>query len=175
MADNTAQSGSATIAADDVTSLNGGASSGVLVQRVKVQFGDDGTARDVSASFPLPVANAVSTLAVTATAALSVAATASLPAAGAGLFHYITGIQITAYSAAARTGSATPWVVTSTNLPGSPAWTFSTAGAIGATETQTFVPVSAFKASAANTITTIAAPAATSVIWRINVSYFTAT
>jgi hypothetical protein len=55
VADNTTQTGTATIAADDVTTLNGGASSGVLVQRVKQGFGDDGTYRDVSATFPLPV------------------------------------------------------------------------------------------------------------------------
>lgn len=56
MADNTAQTGAATIAADDVTTLNGGASTGVLVQRVKVAYGDDNIARDVSESFPLPIA-----------------------------------------------------------------------------------------------------------------------
>lgn len=56
MADNTAQNGTATIAADDVTTLNGGASSGVLVQRVKAGFGDDGTHRDASDAFPFPVA-----------------------------------------------------------------------------------------------------------------------
>lgn len=55
MADNSTQNGTDTIATDDVTTLNGGASSGIKVQRVKVLFGDDGTARDVSASFPLPV------------------------------------------------------------------------------------------------------------------------
>lgn len=54
MADNTPQNGTASIAADDVTTLNGAASSGVLVQRVKNAFGDDGTARDVSTAFPLP-------------------------------------------------------------------------------------------------------------------------
>lgn len=300
MADNTTQTGSAVIAADEATTLNGAASSGVLVQRVKVTFGDDGTARDVSANYPLPIDNPdlvvasslsalgsvvvptaggngvvgiqvsgtfvatlafeattdgtnwfavngvasvigtqvstttapgqwrvnsggyqqvrvrataytsgtipitmvatsastmttlaeplpvgvnqigtvgemrASTLAVTATAALSTAATVTLPAAGAGLFHYVTSVQITAYSAAARTGSATPWVVTTTNLPGSPAWTFSTAGAIGATDTQTLTPTTPMKASAANTATTVAGPAATSVIWRITVTYFVA-
>lgn len=60
MSDNTTQIGNATIAADDVTTLNGGASSGVLVQRTKVTFGDDGTARDVSAAFPLPVSSSPS-------------------------------------------------------------------------------------------------------------------
>lgn len=58
MADNTVQTGADSIATDDVTTLNGSASSGVKVQRVKVLFGDDNTARDVSSSFPLPVADA---------------------------------------------------------------------------------------------------------------------
>ena len=58
MADNTTLNtgtGGDVIASDDVTTLNGSASSGVKVQRVKPSFGDDGAARDVSASFPLPV------------------------------------------------------------------------------------------------------------------------
>lgn len=55
MADNTDQNGSSTIATDDVTTLNGGASSGVHVQRVKPMFGPDATARDVSGAYPLPV------------------------------------------------------------------------------------------------------------------------
>ena len=60
MADNTAQNGTATIAADDVTTLNGAASSGVLVQRVKIGYGDDGSSRDISPTYPLPVtANSV--------------------------------------------------------------------------------------------------------------------
>lgn len=113
-----------------------------------------------------------SLLCVTATAALTTATTATLPAV-ASAFHYITNISITAYSAAARTGSATPWVVTSTNLPGTPSWTFSTAGAIGTNETQTFFPTTPLRSSTVNTATTIVGPAATSVIWRITVSYFT--
>lgn len=55
MADNSTQSGADTIATDDVTLLNGAASSGVKVPRNKMTFGDDGTSRDVSATFPLPV------------------------------------------------------------------------------------------------------------------------
>jgi hypothetical protein len=55
MADNTLQSGTANIAADDVATLNGSASSGVLVQRMKVGYGDDNNYRDVSAAFPLPI------------------------------------------------------------------------------------------------------------------------
>ena len=58
MADNTTLNtgaGGDVIATDDVTTLNGSASSGIKVQRVKVCFGDDNTARDSSATFPFPV------------------------------------------------------------------------------------------------------------------------
>lgn len=55
MADNTPQNGTATIAADSVTQINGAASSGVLVQRNKVGYGDDGSYQDVSLAYPMPV------------------------------------------------------------------------------------------------------------------------
>ncbi len=61
MSDNTqlsVGSGGDVIASDDVSTLNGQASSGVKVQRVKVQYGDDGSATDVSATNPLPVTGA---------------------------------------------------------------------------------------------------------------------
>jgi len=60
MADNTptnAGSGGDTIATDELVTLNGAASSGVKVQRVKNTFGDDGDSRDVSATFPMPTFN----------------------------------------------------------------------------------------------------------------------
>jgi hypothetical protein len=58
MADNTTLpvgAGGDVIATDDLTTLNGGAVSGFKVQRTKPGFGIDGTLRDVSAQFPLPV------------------------------------------------------------------------------------------------------------------------
>ena len=57
MADNTTLNtgtGGDVIATDDLTTLNGGAVSGVKVQRVKAGYGVDGTLVDVSAAFPLP-------------------------------------------------------------------------------------------------------------------------
>lgn len=57
MADNTTinpASGGDVIATDDLTTLNGGAVSGVKAQRVKVGWGSDASLRDVDASFPLP-------------------------------------------------------------------------------------------------------------------------
>lgn len=114
------------------------------------------------------------TLGVTATAATATAATLSLPAPGANLFHYITALTIDLYSTAARTGVATPIVVNSTNLPGNPAWTFSTAGAIGAIDRYTVPLVTPLRSSAANTASSITGPGVTGAIWRLNASYFTA-
>lgn len=111
------------------------------------------------------------TTTVSATAAAGSAATLTLPAPGAGLFHYITDISLTLYSSVARTGAAAPWVVTTTNLGGQ-AWTFSTAGAIGANETQVYDPATPLKGTTANTASTVVAPAATGGIWRLNASYF---
>lgn len=111
---------------------------------------------------------------VTVTAASGVAATATIPAPGAGLFNYITYLDIQLYATAARTGGGTPVLVTSTNMPGSPVWNFPTAQAIGVIDRFDGPILSAIKSSVANTPTTIVAPIATSGIWRINVGYYTA-
>ena len=61
MADNTTLNtgtGGDNIATDDVATLNGAASSGVKVQRVKVGFGADGDFNDVNGNSPLPVFDA---------------------------------------------------------------------------------------------------------------------
>ena len=113
-----------------------------------------------------------STLAVTVTAASGTAATLTLPAV-AGLFHYITALDIVLYSAAARTGAAAPTVVTTTNLPGAIAFTFSTAGAIGTTDVQDLIRTTPLKSSVVNTATTIVCPIAAGGIWRITATYFT--
>lgn len=119
-----------------------------------------------------PVSLQAADKAVSVTGAASAAVTATLPAV-AGQFHYITRINIIAYASAARTGAASPVVVTSTNLPGPLAWTTPTAAAIG-TQYETDIQLSGpLKSSAANVATTIVAPASTSVIWRINVVYYT--
>jgi hypothetical protein len=298
VADDTTQTGSDLIATDHVSNLNGAAitpsASTPKVQRVKLMYGDDGTARDVSALYPLPIDNPdlitsstiaasgasvttvttggngvvglqlsgtfvatlsfeatsdgtnwfavngvasvtgaqvstatapgqwrinsggyssvrvrasaytsgtvavgmvatsastmttlaepallseqrASPLAVSVTAAAAAAATLTLPAAGAGLFHYITSLTIDLYSTAARTGVATPIVVTSTNLPGTLNWTFSSAGAIGAIDRFVVNLTTPLKSSVANTATTVVGPIVTGGLWRINATYFTAT
>jgi hypothetical protein len=110
---------------------------------------------------------------MTGTAAAAAALTITLPAV-TGMFHYITSIEITLYNSAARTGAAAPVLVTTTNLTNSPVFTFSTAGAIGVTDRyqQTYpIPL---KSTAVSTATTIVCPATTSILWRVNVTYFTA-
>ena len=120
----------------------------------------------------VPILLQAANLWVTVTAATGVAATLTLPAVAAN-FHYITYIEIMAYSTAARTGGATPVLVTTTNMVGSPVWTFATAAAIGMTDSKVFVFDFAIKSSVVNTSTTIVCPATTGIIWRVNVSYYT--
>jgi len=115
------------------------------------------------------------TLWVTATAAANTAATASLPAAGAGLFHYITHIDITRNATAILAGTATI-VHTTTNLPGSPAWSVGNAMAAGGTEKDVFIDMAQpLKALSANTISTVVCAAGgAGVLGRVNVGYFVA-
>ena len=113
-----------------------------------------------------------STLAITTTAASGVAATLTIPAV-AGQFHYITSIKMLLYSTAARTGTATPIIVTSTNTSGTLSFSFDTAGAIGTSVTQEVIQLLPLKSSVVNTATTIVAPIVTGGIWRITATYYT--
>ncbi len=167
MSDNTTiTAGSGTTVATDLIG-------GVHFQRTKMVIGADGVAVDVSDANPLPVLQESSDLAVTVTAAAAAAATLTLPAPGAGLFHHIRYLQISLYSNAARTGAAAPWIVTTTNLPGSVAFDFTKAGAIGTIERMDVNFSSPLKSSVANTATTFVAPAATAGIWRLTAAYYT--
>jgi hypothetical protein len=121
-----------------------------------------------------PNNSVASNLAVTVTAAANTAATLTIPAAGAGLFHYIDRLEIVRTATAALAGTAT-LVVTTTNLPGTLAWSFGNAMAAGGTQLDLqasfIVPL---KSSAANTATTIVMPApGAAVLWRANVFYHT--
>ncbi len=112
------------------------------------------------------------TLAVTVTGAASAAVTATLPAV-AGLRHYLDRISIVRSATAALIAAAAPVVVTTTNLPGSPAFTFgSDVAGIGIDkEIVAEFGGAGLAASALNTATTIVAPAYTGVIWRMNAFY----
>jgi len=114
-----------------------------------------------------------SQLAISATAAANTAATATLPAAGVGLFHYITHIDITRNATAALAGTATI-IHTTTNLPGSLAWSVGNAMVAGGTEKDVnFDPATPLRSSVANTATTVVVAAAgAAVLGRVNVIYY---
>jgi hypothetical protein len=115
------------------------------------------------------------TLHVTGTAAVNTALTITLPAAGAGLFHYITSIQwFKKYNVIGVAGAGP--IITSTNLPGNPAWDTEHLAApantvIRVIDYQAHGPL---RSAVANTATTIVAPLQLQTIWRGNVSYFIA-
>ena len=112
------------------------------------------------------------TLTVTATAAVSTAITATLPAV-AGLRHYIDRISVVRSATAALTASATPVLVTTTNIPGLPVFTFgSDSGGVGVDKEQVMdFGGCGVGAIAINTATTVVCPVYNGVIWRINVAY----
>lgn len=114
------------------------------------------------------------TLWVTATAAANTAATATLPAA-AGMFHHITHIDITRNATAALAGTATI-IHTTTNLPGSPAWSVGNAMAAGGTQIDVNHDYSSpLRSSVVNTNTTVVAAAGgAAVLGRVNVGYYLA-
>lgn len=111
----------------------------------------------------------------TTTAATGVAATLTLASPGAGLRQYLTFLRILRSATAVLTPAAAPTVVTTTNLPGSMAYSF---GQDAAAQGQDKIISEDFAypipASAQGTAVTIVAPAVTGVIWRISAGYFIA-
>lgn len=114
-------------------------------------------------------------LLVTSVGASGAAVTLTLPSPGAGLRQYLTYLSVDRFAAAVLTASATPVTVTTTNLPGSLAFTFpADAAALGTLvrEREDFAfPVAA---SAQATAVTIVLPATTGVIWRATAGYYVA-
>lgn len=111
----------------------------------------------------------------TTTGAAGAAVTLTLAAPGTGLRHYVTYLSINRFAAAALTASATPVVVTTTNLPGSLAFTFEADSAALGTMTRWREDFTyPLTASLQNTATTIVCPATTGVIWRVTAGYYVA-
>jgi hypothetical protein len=111
------------------------------------------------------------TLAATATGAVGAASVLSMPAV-AGFRHVVTSIKVTRSATAALTPSATPVVVTTTNLPGNLAITFgSDAAGVGIDKDEEINCGGGITSVAVNTATTVSAPAYAGVIWRINATY----
>jgi hypothetical protein len=115
------------------------------------------------------------TLHQTQTAAVNTAATATLPAAGAGLFHYIVSIELVKLYNVIGVAAGAGVIVTSTNLPGNPAWTTEQLASAAGTAARVidYKTATPLKSLVANTATTFVAPAQLQTIWRWNISYFT--
>lgn len=130
------------------------------------------SARGTSANYAIITQPQPTTLWITATAAANTIATATLTSS-AGLFHYITSISLMRNATAALAGTAT-LIATTTNLPGSPAWSYGNAMVAGGTQTDLSMTFNnPLKSVAAGTNTTIVMPAAgAAVLNRINVGYY---
>jgi len=115
--------------------------------------------------------NNAATLVVTGTAAVSTAVTITLPAV-TGLFHYITAIEIFIYGTATVV-SGTPGVITTTNLPGTLAFSIAGSYNSGSVDRVNYQPAFPLRSSSAGVATTIIAPIATSAIWRVTAHYYT--
>jgi hypothetical protein len=109
---------------------------------------------------------------VTGTAAVNTALTVTLPAVG-GKFHAIVAIELVKLYSVVGVAAGAGVIVTSTNLPGNPAWT--TEQLASAAGTAVKVIDRAFpnplRAAVAGVVTTLVAPAQLQTIWRWNVSY----
>jgi hypothetical protein len=117
----------------------------------------------------------IAPLMVTAVGLAGAAQTLTIPAPTAGLRIYVSYVEIIRFAAAVLTAAATPVTVTTTNLPGSVAFTMpADAAALGTA----FVLREDFAwpvaSTSAGTATTIICPATTGVIWRITAGYYLA-
>lgn len=103
------------------------------------------------------------------------AVTLTLGAPGAGLRHYLTYLSINRFAAAVLTAAATPVTATTTNLPGSMAFSFAAdALALGQLDRWREDFAYPIAATAQNTATTIVCPATTGVIWRATAGFYVA-
>jgi hypothetical protein len=107
--------------------------------------------------------------------AAGAATTLTLAAPGAGLRHYITYLSVNRFATALLTAAAAPVAVTTTNLPGSLAFSFAAdaaaQGTIDRWREDFAFPIAS---SAQNTATTIVCPATTAVIWRVTAGFYVA-
>jgi len=124
------------------------------------------------------IINQASTLTQSSAGAANGALTVTLPAAGAGLFHYITGVEITRVNGATVTTVGTPLSITTTNLQGARKWTVGNLIVAGGTLIDVNIDRSSapLKSVTANTSTTIVMPVpGTTVQWQCNVDYYVGT
>ena len=117
----------------------------------------------------------ITTNVVTNTGIAGAAVTLTLPAPGAGLRQYLTYLRIVRSASVALTAGAAPTVVTTTNLPGTMAFTFGQNAALQgddkAIQEDFNYPIAG---TAQNTAMTVVCPVTTGVIWRVTGGYYIA-
>ena len=111
----------------------------------------------------------------TTVGASGAAVTLTIAAPGAGLRQYLTYLSINRFAVALLTAGAAPVTVTTTNLPGSLAFSFAAdAAAAGTLDRWREDFAYPLASSAQNTATTIVCPATTNVIWRVSAGWYVA-
>jgi hypothetical protein len=111
----------------------------------------------------------------TAVGASGAAVTLTIAAPGAGLRHYLTYLSINRFAVATLTAAAAPVTVTTTNIPGSLAFSLGAEalpqGTLDRWREDFAFPIAV---TAQNTATTIVCPATTNVIWRVTAGHYAA-
>jgi hypothetical protein len=116
-----------------------------------------------------------STLLVTATAAINTGVTATLAAPGAGLFHYITRVELIKLYGVIGVAAGAGVIITTTNLPGGPSFTTEQLASAAGTATRVIdenFMGNPLKSAVANTATTFVAGLQLQTIWRWNITYY---
>jgi hypothetical protein len=148
--------------------------SGFRSFRIRVSAYTSGTLtvalRSSSSDYAILASPVPAHLGATITGLVNTAVTLTIPGV-AGAFHLITRLHIKRFFVTAGLAAATPTIVTTTNLPGTLAFSFGTSGAIGQTIEEILQPHHPIKASAAGSNTTIVCPAGTDTIWRVTAQY----
>lgn len=107
------------------------------------------------------------------TAAVLTAVTLTIPAAGIGLYNYLTGLRISKFNTALLTVAAAPVIATTTGIIGTPSFNFpADAGAQGTIFLNSFEFTNPVKGTAPNTAMTISCPATANVIWRVTAAFY---
>ncbi len=114
-------------------------------------------------------------LVVTSVGAAGAAVTLTIPAPGIGLRQYLTYLSINRFATALLTAGTAPVTVTTTNIPGSLAFSFpADAAAQGTIDRWREDFAYPLMSTTQNTATTIVCPATTNVIWRVTAGYYVA-
>jgi len=111
-------------------------------------------------------------MSATGTADTGIGVTVTLPSE-TGSCHYITWVQIVKYLTEVITASATPVIVTTTNMNNINFY-FRNVGILADSEIQGFCLANTLKSTTQGVNTTIVCPAVTSVRWHVTVLYYLA-